>query len=192
MRGLPNQEHAIAAESIAHEHPGRPRIGREHLMIDWRADQPGNQLTGMGAAIIRVDAGNDRPPKASEVHPPDQPSRLPADHPVLHSRAKMRVQSRSAEDDVEVRPRIGPAYVVHADLVTDHAAAPIAAQHPAGANQILGSAVVANRDLDAVLVLRKPSRSVAEPQLNAGHGGQMGPQHFLDHRLGHLLTRLGG
>ena len=103
----------------------------------------------------------------------------------------MRIQARRAEHHVEVGTRIRSAGKPHPDLIADHATGPVAAQHVTGPDRVCGPVAVAGRHGYAVIVLRQPGHGVASAQLDAGPRAQVRTQDVLDHRLRHLLARLG-
>jgi hypothetical protein len=191
VRALADQEDPAVGEPVGDQHPGCPRIGRQHLVLHRLARQPGDQLGRVRRAVCGGHPGDDRPPGAGQVQPAEQAGRGGPEHPVLDGRAEAGVQGRRTEHDVEVGPGIGIPGVAGADLVPDQAGRAVAAEHVARGDLVGGAGRVADGPRNPVRPLGERGHRVAEPQAGGGLVADMRAQHLFHHGLGYLLAAFG-
>jgi hypothetical protein len=191
VRALPHQEDPPVAELVRDQHPGRPRIRRQQLVLDRGADQAGDQLGRVLDAVGGVDPRGDREPGPRQVKPSDHAGDGRAKHPVLDRGSQLGVQRRRADHHVEVGPGIRAPHVLGADLVPGHAGRSVAAEYVPGADPIADAGLVPDAHGHVGLVLGQPGHRVPQPQVDVRRAARVGAQHLFDDRLRHLLAGLG-
>jgi hypothetical protein len=123
-------------------------------VLDRAADETGDELGRVLAAVVRLDPGQDRPPDLGQVKPPDHAGDGRVKHPVLDRGPQVGVQAGRAEHHVEVGPGVGPPNVLRADLVPGQAGRAVGAEDVAGPHLVADAVLAADGHGDVVVALR--------------------------------------